>query len=492
MLRAFFLKNGTNCAIIVLRMENNFKRTKILATIGPRTNNEESIQTLIKEGANGFRLNFSHGEYSERDQQIAWIREKSEKMGRHVAILQDLQGPKIRLGKLQAPIEATAGDEFILDYATEGQSDNVLPVQYNLAQKVKVSEPVYIFDGKIKTIVTDIVSETAIKVRVENSGTLMSNKGINLPNTDFAGDIITEKDMRDIQYGLNKDIDFVALSFIQSPDDVRQLRKILKDGGSHARIISKIETKAAIEPEVMEEIVKESDGVMVARGDLAIEAGDFVVPVVQRKLIELCRRHCKLVIVATQMLSSMTDNPSPTRAEVSDVANAVIQGADVVMLSDETANGDYPIETVQEMRRIIMYTQTNISVENPIEKIAKPNHENRHAISRAAVNIAKQLNASAIIAETKNGSTARSIAGFRPDVKLISVTSQKHVAQQLSLRYDNRSFVRPDSDDAGYKIAEELKDDGYFGTPPATVVIVSGSQPGVAGMTNRITIRTIQ
>ena len=473
-------------------MNSNFKRTKILATIGPRTNNAESIEELIVSGANGFRLNFSHGEYSERDQQIAWIRQKSGQHNKHVAILQDLQGPKIRLGKLSAPIDVDTGDEYFLDFAATEQKENILPVQYNLAEKVKVSEPVYIFDGKVKTIVTDIVSDTAIKVRIENPGTLMSNKGINLPNTDFAGDIITEKDMRDLQYGLDKDIDFVALSFIQSADDVRQLRKILKDGGSHARVIAKIETKAAIEPETMEEIVKESDGVMVARGDLAIEAGDFVVPVIQRKLIELCRRHCKLVIVATQMLSSMTDNPSPTRAEVSDVANAVIQGADVVMLSDETANGDYPIETVQEMRRIIMYTQDNIAVENPIEKIAKPNHENRHAISRAAVSIAKQLNASAIIAETKNGSTARSIAGFRPDIKLISVTSQKHVAQQLSLRYDTRSFVRPDSSDAGYAIAEELKNEGYFGEMPTTVVIVSGSQPGVAGMTNRITIRTIK
>lgn len=473
-------------------MDNTFKRTKILATIGPKTNNPDSIEKLIKSGANGFRLNFSHGNYEERDQQIAWIRDISGKQNRHVAILQDLQGPKIRLGKLDAPIDVNIGDEFILDFATSSQDGNILPVQYNLAQKVKVDEPVYIFDGKIKTIVMDIPSETAIKVRVENPGTFMSNKGINLPNTDFAGDIITEKDMRDIQYGLNKDIDFVALSFIQSAEDVRHLRKILKDGGSHARIVAKIETKAAIEPDVMEEIVKEADGVMVARGDLAIEAGDFVVPVIQRKLIELCRRHCKLVIVATQMLSSMTDNPSPTRAEVSDVANAVIQGADVVMLSDETANGDYPIGTVQEMRKIILYTQNNIAVENPIEKLVKPNHENRHAISKAAVNIAEQLKASAIIAETKNGSTARSVAGFRPDIKLISVTSQKHVAQQLSLRYDNRSFVRPDSSDAGYSIAEELKAEGYFGEGPATVVIVSGSQPGVSGMTNRITIRTIK
>lgn len=472
-------------------MESNFKRTKILATIGPRTNNPDSIEELIESGANGFRLNFSHGEYAERDQQIAWIREKSNKHNRHVAILQDLQGPKIRLGKLKESLDVVQGDELILDYALTEQDGNSLPVQYNLAEKVKVTEPVYIFDGKIKTIVTEIASATAIKVRVENAGTLMSNKGINLPNTDFAGDIITEKDLRDIEYGLDKDIDFVALSFIQSVDDVKHLRTILKDGGSHARIIAKIETKAAIEPETMEAIVMESDGVMVARGDLAIEAGDFVVPVVQRKLIELCRRHCKLVIIATQMLSSMTDHPSPTRAEVSDVANAVIQGADVVMLSDETANGDYPIETVQEMRKIIMYTQSNIAVENPIEKIIKPNHENRHAISKAAVSIAKQLNAAAIIAETKNGSTVRSVAGFRPNVKLISVTSQKYVAQQLSLRYDNRSFVRPDASDAGYKIAVELNSQGYFGDEPATVVIVSGSQPGVAGMTNRITIRTI-
>ncbi len=471
---------------------DNFKRTKILATIGPKTNNPEAIEQLIGSGANGFRLNFSHGDYSERDQQIAWIREKSEAAGRHVAILQDLQGPKIRLGRLHSPKDVHAGEELIMDYAAKEQVGNIIPVQYNLSEKVKLDEPIYIFDGKIKTTVIEKVSDTAIKVRVENAGTLMSNKGINLPNTDFAGDIITEKDRRDIEYGLSRDIDFVALSFIQSAEDVRNLRNILKNGGSHARIIAKIETKAAIVPEVMEEIVKEADGVMVARGDLAIEAGDFVVPVIQRKLIELCRRHCKLVIVATQMLSSMTDSPSPTRAEVSDVANAVIQGADVVMLSDETANGRYPIQTVKEMRKIIIYTQNNITVEGSLEKLAKPSHEKRHAISGAAVSIAEELRATAIIAETKNGSTARSIAGFRPDLKIISVTSQRHVAQQLSLRYANRSYVRPDSGEAGFSIAEELHRSGYLEDNPATVVIVSGSQPGIAGMTNRITVRTIK
>ena len=248
-----------------------FKRTKILATVGPATSSPEMIQQLIDSGVNGLRLNFSHGSNDERTQQIQWIREASKKAGKPVAILQDLQGPKIRLGMLNENIEVQKGDEIILDHAAE-HNGMVLPVQYNLSDKVKIGEPVYIFDGKVRTTVIDIPSDTAIKLRVENSGTLMSKKGINLPDTDFGGDILTPKDLEDIEYGLGQDIDYVALSFVQSPDDIHNLRQLLVEGGSEAQIIAKIETKAAIKDDVLEEIVKATDGIMVARGDLAVEA----------------------------------------------------------------------------------------------------------------------------------------------------------------------------------------------------------------------------
>jgi len=466
-----------------------FKRTKILATVGPITSTPEMLENLILAGVNGLRLNFSHGDYDERTQQIQWIREASAKVGKPVAILQDLQGPKIRLGMLNENTPVVKGDEIILDFAAE-HNGLTFPVQYNLAEKVQVGEPIYIFDGKVRTTVIEIPSETAIKLRVENDGTLMSKKGINLPDTDFGGDILTPKDLKDLEYGLTQDIDFVALSFIQSPDDIHNLRQILVAGGSTAQIIAKIETKAAIKPEIMEEIVKASDGIMVARGDLAVEAGAEVVPIVQRRLLAMCRKHGKLSIVATQMMASMVDNPEPTRAEVSDVANAVIQGADTVMLSDETANGKYPLETVAAMKKVILYTQDNAPVA-PIHDIIAKNLQ-LDAISTAAVSLAEQLKVDAIIAETKSGATASNIAAHRPNLPIISVTSEMQAAQQLALSYANRTYIRPDSAEAGFDLAKELKKDGLFGDDIAKVIIVSGQQPGIIGTTDTIKVRVLE
>lgn len=469
-----------------------FKRTKILATLGPATNSPEIIEQLIEAGVNGIRLNFSHGSYEERDEQLPWIREASRKVGKPVAILQDLQGPKIRLGALKDNhFEVKKGDEIILDFSVEEHDGSAtLPVQYNLAEKVKVGEPIYIFDGKVRTTVIEITSETAIKLRIENDGVLMSKKGINLPDTDFGGDILTPKDLKDIEYGLTKDIDYVALSFVQSPDDIVNLRQILVAGGSNAQIIAKIETKAAIEPDVMEKIVKVTDGIMVARGDLAVEAGAEVVPIVQRRLLALCRKHGKLSIVATQLMASMVDSPEPTRAEVSDVANAVVQGADTVMLSDETANGSYPLETVAAMKKVILYTQEHAAVA-PIHDIV-PKNQQLDAISTAAVRLAEQLGVDAIIAETKSGATAANIAAHRPNLPIISVTSEVQAAQQLALSYANRSYVRPDGAEAGFDLFKELKNNGFFGEGPTKVIIVSGQQPGIIGTTDTIKVRVLE
>ncbi len=469
-----------------------FKRTKILATLGPATSTYGSIEALALAGVNGFRLNFSHGTHEERDEQIPWIRQASEKIGKPVAILQDLQGPKIRLGALidnNFPVKT--GDELILDHAAEHKGQT-LPVQYNLAEKVKPGEVLYLFDGKVRTTITEIVSPTAIKVRVENPGILMSRKGINLPDTDFGGDILTAKDMKDIEYGADKDIDYVALSFVQSAEDINNLRQILVSLGSTAQIISKIETKAAIKDDALEEIVQASDGVMVARGDLAVEAGAEVVPVVQRKIIALCRKYGKLSIVATQMMASMVDAPEPTRAEVSDVANAAIQGADAVMLSDETANGSYPLETVAAMKKVIVYTEENVTV-RPLHEILSIKNSQQDAISTAAVSLAEQLHVDAIVAETKSGATAANIAAHRPTLPIISVTSQPRAAQQLALSYANKSFVRPDGERAGLELAKELKAEGFFGDKQqVTVVIVSGKQPGLVGATDTIRVRVIE
>ena len=474
-------------------MNTIFKRTKILATLGPVTSTPEKIDELIKAGTNGFRFNFSHGSHEERLDQIKWIRDASIANGRSIAVLQDLQGPKIRLGVLNDNrFDVKKGDEIILDYAAE-HNGNVLPVQYNLAEKVKVGEPIYLFDGKVRTTVASIESDTAIKLTVENDGFLMSKKGINLPDTDFGGDILTEKDMADIKFGATQDYDYVALSFVQSEEDITNLRQILVSYGSTAHIIAKVETKAAIQPDVLEAIVKASDGVMVARGDLAVEAGAEVVPIVQRRIIALCRKYGKLCIVATQMLASMVDAPEPTRAEVSDIATAVEQGADVVMLSDETANGSYPVEAVAAMRRTIMYTQENWPVNSVEHTPVGVDGSKRNAISRAAVTVAEEVGATAIIAETTSGATASNIAKMRPHLPICAVTSSPRTAQQLALTYATRSFVRPDGEKAGLDLARELQAEKYFGEIESMIaVIVSGKQPGVVGGTDTVRVRVIE
>lgn len=475
-------------------MKPLYKRTKILATIGPASDSEEMIEKLINGGINGARLNFSHGSYQEHADKITKIREISARLGKSIAILQDLQGPKIRLGDLvDNRFDVVEGDEIVLDYAIEQHDGSAnLPVQYNLAEKVKVGEPVYIFDGKVRTEVIEVPSNTAIKLKVQNKGTLMSRKGLNLPDTDFGGDVITEKDMRDIEFGATQDIDYVAMSFVQTAEDIENVRQLLAAQNSEAQIIAKIETKKAVSDEELEKIVLASDGVMVARGDMAYEVAPEVVPIVQRKIIALCRKHGKISIVATQTMGSMVDNPEPSRAEVSDVANAVIQGADVVMLSDESATGKYPYETVQAMRAVIRYTQEHAAVAPIDDIVERGENESLNAISLAAVELAEQIDADALVVETKSGQTAATLAANRPALPIIAVTSSKRVAQQLGLNYGTRSFVRPDGEFAGMELAKELKAQGFFGEKEnPTVVIVSGRQPGLVGGTDTIRVRSI-
>lgn len=463
-------------------MSKIFKRTKILATIGPACSSEEQIRDLIMAGVNGCRLNFSHGDNETRDKQLGWIRKAEQEKGRSVAIVEDLQGPKIRLGLVKNNhYDIKEGDELILDASIKEQKRNgVLPLQYNLAKKVKVGEPIFMFDGKIRTHVTEIVSDTAIKVVAENDGFVMNNKGLNLPDTDFGGDILTPKDLADIEWGATRDFDYVALSFIQCADDIHKLREILREHDSSAKIIAKIETKKAVESDKnLEEIVKASDAIMVARGDMAVEAGAEIVPIVQRKLVKLCREHGKICIVATQTMGSMVDNPEPTRAEVSDVANAVIQGADVVMLSDETANGKYPLETVKAMKKVILYTQNNSALQ-PIEGTPQSDNRKYDAISAAAARLAEQIDADVIICQTASGATALTMAAQRPNLPIITVTGDTRVANQLALAYANSAFVRPYSVNFGLDLAKELKESGYLqsskGKKSLVAVIVSGNR----------------
>ncbi|HET9411729.1 MAG TPA: pyruvate kinase [Candidatus Saccharimonadales bacterium] len=465
-----------------------FKRAKILATVGPATDSYDLILDMVQSGVNGFRLNFSHGTHEERDRQIEWIRKASKEVGKPVAILQDLQGPKIRLGDFEGTVSVTMGDEWTLVFGKEASGERELPVQYDLSKKVKVGERLYMFDGKIKSQVVQ-VKPGRVTLHIENDGLLLQRKGINLPDTDFGGDIITVKDQSDLEYGATKDIDYVALSFVQTAADMKRLRAKLDKLGSKAKMIAKIETQVAIREENLEAIVMESDGVMVARGDLAVETSPEIVPIVQRRILELTQKHGKIGIVATQMLASMQFNPEPTRAEVSDVANAVIMGADTVMLSDETANGRYPIETIATMKRVIIYTQEHAPV-TPLF-YSEHNRSLQDAISSAVITLAHQIKAQAIVCETKSGQTALSIAAHRPSMPIISVTSEPRVAQQLCLLYANKSFMRPDGEKAGLKLAQDLCNDGLLdhGKP---VVLVSGRQPGLIGGTDTIRVRILE
>lgn len=463
-----------------------FKRTKIIATVGPSTNSYESILSLIKSGANGLRLNFSHGTEPERVQQIAWIRKASEELSKPVAIIQDLQGPKIRLGDFDSLIEVKKGGIITLSLNADYERSGEIPIQFDLSKKVSPGERLYISDGKIKTIVTR-VSNGKVEVRAENGGVLIRRKGINLPDTDFGGDIITAKDKEDLSFGSTSDIDYVALSFVQSAEDIRILRKLLANLGSRARIIAKIETKKAVDN--LDEIIKETDAVMIARGDLATETSLESVPIVQRKIIELGKKYTKPSIVATQLLASMTDMPEPTRAEVSDVATATILGADAIMLSDETASGKYPIESINIMKRVVNYTQKN-TPEPIMTNFAAVELPQERAIAQAIISLAREMSAIAIVAETKSGATAIQISASRPSKPVIAVTSSSRVAQQLAIVYGTKSYVRPDSKLQATKLTNWLLENKVLDKGDI-VITASGRHPGVVGTTDTIKVRVL-
>ena len=464
-----------------------YKRTKIIATVGPSTNSYEAIKQLIANGANGLRLNFSHGTYAERDEQIPWIRKASKELKKPVAIILDLQGPKIRLGEFEDSIAVHVGQTLRLAYKSDYTETGIIPTQYDLSVKVKRGERLYLFDGKVRTRVTS-VKDGVVYAEAENNGTLFPRKGINLPDTDFGGDVITEKDKKDLAYGSTKDIDYVAMSFVQTAADIEQMRRLIQNLGAPRKIIAKIETPLAIEH--IESIVQAVDAVMIARGDLAVETPLESVPIVQRQIIGLGHKYAKPTIVATQMLGSMTDAPEPTRAEVSDVATAVLLGADCVMLSEETANGDYPFDAVSIMKRVILYTQAHAP-----EKVVYPASfeqpaTRQLAISRGVISLATSIHAAAIVVETKSGATALQISAERPEIPIIAVTDGAQTAQQLALVYNVKSYVRPVSKTAAAKITDFLHQSKVL-RKGDIVVTASGQYPGVVGTTDTIKVRQL-
>ena len=485
-----------NVGIFILRkdyMSSNtasVKHTKILATVGPAVDSPEAIAALIDAGIGGCRMNFSHGAPEQRENQFRWIREYSAKVGKKIAILQDLQGPKIRIGQLKDDMryEIKTGDELGLTYGIEHDGGNNLPSQFDLSKGAKPGERIYLFDGKIKTIVQRIEGDT-VWVRAENDGYVLSRKAINLPDTNFdQGQILTEKDLADLSWGADKDFDYLAVSFIHKASDLDYVRQMMKERGIDRPVVTKLETKMGADPENLEAIVKASDGVMVARGDLAVEAGAEVVPIVQRKIIALCQKHCKFSIVATQMMASMVDNPEPTRAEVSDVATAAIEGADVVMLSDETAMGKYPVEAVKAMSKTILYAQKNLPV-NPLYA-REGSDKRRDSIAESAVILADRTDADAIVVETTSGQMARNIAIHRPNCPIIAVASDQRVANQLALLYSTHSLYGEAG--SGVEVSNQLYEKGFFGdSKPATVVLVRRSEGVEPPIANTVQLQII-
>lgn len=466
----------------------SLKRTKIIATIGPATRDPETLEELVLAGVNGIRLNMSHGTHAEHAEVVKLVRKISKKLDKPLAIIADLQGPKIRLGKLpEDGVALLAGDLVQFALGDEYKEGGPLPVQHDISPYVKDGQPVFLRDGMMEVKV-ERVSRGIIYARVVTGGVIFSKQGINLPETDLGGDIMTKKDLADVKFAAENDADYVALSFVQSAHDIQNLIGHLKKHKANVGVIAKIETKAAAAR--LPEIIEAAEGVMVARGDLAIEIRPEAVPTVQARIIELAKVERKICIVATQMLESMISSPQPTRAEVSDVAGAVMQGADAVMLSGETAMGSYPVETVAMMRRVIKFTESNRRGSMQVSSFGDSTTPG-HAIAAAAITLSRQLEADIILAETSSGRTARRISSLRPDAMVVAVSHHPRVYNQMALLWGARAYLIRKPERAAAETLSMLKKEHNV-LRGDTIIRVSGPEPGVTGGTNTLQLKVIE
>ena len=407
------------------------RRTKIVATIGPATESPERIRELIQAGATTFRLNFSHGDHSEHAERIATIRQVAHELGAHIGILQDLQGPKIRLGLFEeGPITLAKGDQFALTAKQVRCNQTVATVTYDkLAEEVSAGSRILLDDGRVEMKVerVDAVDQT-LHCSVTVPGVLSNNKGVNFPDVQLSVRALTTKDRQDLAFGLQQGVDWVALSFVRNPSDMQEIRELIRKHGYTTPVVAKIEKFEAIDQ--IDAILPLCDGVMVARGDLGVEMPAEEVPLLQKDLIHKANSLGIPIITATQMLDSMASSPRPTRAEVSDVANAILDGTDAVMLSNETAVGDFPVEAVETMATIARRIERDYP-QRPIDTHLPSTIPN--AISGAVSSIARQLNAAAILPLTKSGATAHNVSKFRPSTPILAITSEVNVARKLQL-----------------------------------------------------------
>ncbi|WP_329379117.1 pyruvate kinase [Streptomyces sp. NBC_01351] len=466
------------------------RRSKIVCTLGPAVDSYEQLKALIEAGMNVARFNFSHGSQAEHQERYDRVRKVSEDTGRAVGVLADLQGPKIRLETFaEGPVELVRGDEFTITTEDVPGDKSICGTTYKgLPGDVTKGDQVLINDGNVELRVTE-VEGPRVKTIVIEGGVISDHKGINLPGAAVNVPALSEKDVDDLRFALRMGCDMVALSFVRDANDVKDVHKVMDEEGRRVPVIAKVEKPQAVEN--MAAVVDAFDAVMVARGDLAVEYPLEKVPMVQKRLIEMCRRNAKPVIVATQMMESMITNSRPTRAEASDVANAILDGADAVMLSAESSVGAYPIETVKTMSKIVTAAEEELLSKGlqPLVPGKKPRTQGG-AVARAACEIADFLGGRALIAFTQSGDTARRLSRYRATQPILAFTTDPHTRNQLTLSWGVESYIVPHVDNTDAMVdlvdGELLKLNRY--NEGDTMVITAGSPPGVPGTTNMVRV----
>jgi len=476
------------------KLRDSQRRTKIVATIGPATSSPEMLKAIIEAGATTLRLNFSHGTHADHQRSIRLIRQTAFELNRPVAILQDLQGPKIRLGRFETgSIILAKGDRFTLTNRLIEGTQQISCVTYDyLADEVPVGSNILLDDGKVEMVVEEINHEKGdLHCRVTVPGKLSNNKGVNFPGVYLSIKAMTDKDREDLMFGLDQGVDWVALSFVRNPQDIIEIKELISSTGKNVPVVAKIEKHEAIEQ--MEAILSLCDGVMVARGDLGVELPAEDVPVLQKRLIATANRLGIPIITATQMLDSMVSNPRPTRAEVSDVANAILDGTDAVMLSNETAVGSFPVEAVATMARIA----ERIEQEETLNTNSRLSRDNRrsipNAISQAVGQIAENLGAAAIMTLTQTGATARNVSKFRPKTPILAITPHVNVARQLQMVWGVRPLLVLELPSTGqtFQAAINVAQEKNLLTEGDLVVMTAGTLQGVSGSTDLIKVEIV-
>jgi len=469
------------------------RKTKIVCTIGPASSSPEALAALVKAGMDVARLNFSHGAYEEHAERIGILRRISTETGRLVGILQDLSGPKIRLGLVQQdPLVLETGQRFVFTSRdVPGDSNEVNLPHPELISQVKRGWSIFVDDAKLEFKVTS-ATDTDVQTTVVVGGPLSSRKGVTVPGSVLNQPSMTQKDECDLRFGLKSGVDWIAASFVRSPDDVEPIRRVMDEMGIRAPVIAKIERPEAVRQ--IDEIIKAFDGIMIARGDLGIELPIEKVPLIQKSIIKKCNCAGKPVITATQMLDSMIRNSQPTRAEVTDVANAILDGADATMLSGETAVGAFPIRTVEMMTRIAVTTETSLRYGEVRRQLcAKAADSVTDAIGEAAAELAYDLGLSSIITSTATGGTARMISKYRPKARIIAAASQTSVARQLTLSWGVSPMSVPicRTTDETIEQAIRMAKQAKLVKAGDTVVVTGGFPVGAPGRTNLIKIERV-